>query len=233
MTIQSPPPNALHFDGVAYPSKKLSKAVLYLRLKDENLFCIEAEKALVTRRPDGMNVIVAFPKLENAKSIRSILMKSGYSVSVVATTGAQALSHAQGLGSGILVCSARFADMMYTEIYESMPEAFMMLLVASPAAFESVETEKLTFLPMPLQVHELLREMELLGRTLEKKKRALRQKPKERTKEQEDLIQRAKERLMKDKHFSEEEAHRYIQKRSMDNATSMVETAQMVLQLIE
>ena len=32
--------------------------------------------------------------------------------------------------------------------------------------------------------------------------------------------------------LSEEEAHRYIQKCSMDNATNMVETAQTILMLI-
>jgi response regulator NasT len=32
--------------------------------------------------------------------------------------------------------------------------------------------------------------------------------------------------------MTEEEAHRYIQKRSMDNGTGMVETAQMILSLM-
>ena len=34
---------------------------------------------------DKMNVVIAFPKIENAKSIRSILMKSGYQVDAVCT----------------------------------------------------------------------------------------------------------------------------------------------------
>ena len=32
--------------------------------------------------------------------------------------------------------------------------------------------------------------------------------------------------------MSEEEAHRYIQKRSMDNGTGLIETAQMILSLM-
>ena len=32
--------------------------------------------------------------------------------------------------------------------------------------------------------------------------------------------------------FSEEEAHRYMQKRSMDNGTGLAETAQMILSLL-
>ena len=33
--------------------------------------------------------------------------------------------------------------------------------------------------------------------------------------------------------FSEEEAHRYIQKRSMDNGTGLVEVSQMILSLMQ
>ena len=33
--------------------------------------------------------------------------------------------------------------------------------------------------------------------------------------------------------FSEEEAHRYIQKRSMDNGTELVEVSQMILSLMQ
>ena len=42
----------------------------------------------------------------------------------------------------------------------------------------------------------------------------------------------AKAVLMQRNHLTEEEAHRYIQKCSMDNGTNMVETAQMILMLI-
>ena len=43
----------------------------------------------------------------------------------------------------------------------------------------------------------------------------------------------AKELLMDRNHLSEEEAHRYIQKCSMDSGTNMVETAQMVLSMMQ
>ena len=41
-----------------------------------------------------------------------------------------------------------------------------------------------------------------------------------------------KKLLMERNQMSEEEAHRYIQKSSMDTGTSIVETAQMVLSLM-
>ena len=46
------------------------------------------------------------------------------------------------------------------------------------------------------------------------------------------MIHEAKLLLMNRNNMTEEEAHRYLQKTSMDNGTSLVETAQMVLQLM-
>ena len=50
------------------------------------------------------NLIVAFPNRENARYIKKILMQSGFCVSVVCTTGAQALQSAGELGGGIVIC---------------------------------------------------------------------------------------------------------------------------------
>ena len=60
----------------------------------------------------------------------------------------------------------------------------------------------------------------------------MKQLPKELTKEEQELINEAKALLMERNHLTEEEAHRYIQKSSMDNGTNMVETAQMILTLL-
>ena len=50
--------------------------------------------------------------------------------------------------------------------------------------------------------------------------------------EEQNLIMRAKELLMERNNMTESEAHRYIQKCSMDSGTNLVETAQMVISLI-
>ena len=50
--------------------------------------------------------------------------------------------------------------------------------------------------------------------------------------EQEALIRKAKELLMARNNMTEEEAHRYLQKNSMDSGTNIVETAEMVLSIM-
>lgn len=57
-------------------------------------------------------------------------------------------------------------------------------------------------------------------------------RPQKRSQREENYIRNAKFLLMERNHLSEEEAHRYIQKSSMDSGTNMVETAQMILMLM-
>ena len=80
-----------------------------------------------------VNVVVAFSKPEDAKSIKNILMRNGFQVTAVCSSGAQALARAGDLGSGILVCGYRLTDMLFDELSECLPPEFQMLLVASPA----------------------------------------------------------------------------------------------------
>ena len=49
---------------------------------------------------------------------------------------------------------------------------------------------------------------------------------------EQELIAKAKALLMERNNMTEAEAHRYIQKCSMDSGTNLVETAQMVISLI-
>ena len=78
-----------------------------------------------------VNIIVVFPKLEDAKNIRNLLARNGYSVIGVCCTGAQVLQITDNLEDGIVICGYRFNDMMYADLRESLASSFQMLLVAS------------------------------------------------------------------------------------------------------
>ena len=133
---------------------------------------------------------------------------------------------------GIIICGYRFSDMMYSEIYEYMPREFQMLLIASAAGIMEKNVDNLMSLSMPLKVHELLQTVEMMDYTITRRRKKLRQRPKVRSKEDQEMLSSATAVLMERNGFSEEEAHRYIQKRSMDNGTGLVETAQMILSLM-
>lgn len=77
------------------------------------------------------NVVVVFPKQQDARNIRNLLVRNGYGVSAVCTSGTAALQAADSLNEGIIVCGYRYPDMLYDQLYESMPRTFEMLLLAS------------------------------------------------------------------------------------------------------
>lgn len=179
-----------------------------------------------------MNIIVVFPKIENAKSVRSILQKGGYTVDAVCSTGAQALRAANDLDSGIIICTYRLPDMMYSELYGYLAPRYEMLLIGSKSQVAGRELQDIVGLSTPLKVYELLQTVEMLSGVSMRKKKKRKQMPQARSAEENRVIGEAKALLMERNHLSEEEAHRYLQKRSMDSGTGLFETAQMVLSLM-
>ena len=176
------------------------------------------------------NIVIAFSKSEVAAGIKKILTQSGYSVQAVCTTGAQALASVNNLEGGILICGCH---MMYMEIHDYLPPEFQMLLIASPSSIQEREVSNLVCLSMPMKVHELLQTIEMMEGDIQRRRRRMRQQPKHRSQEDQQIIRKAKELLMARNSFTEEEAHKYIQKRSMDNGTGLVEVAQMILSLLQ
>lgn len=178
------------------------------------------------------NIIVLFPKAEDAKNIRNLLVRHGFRVPAVCTTGAQALAQADALGDGIVVCGYKYVDMICTELKACLPPHFEMLLVASQKILNEYAGNDIMCVAMPIQVQELLNTLEMMAVQMAQRRKRQRQKPKVRSEEEKKILKEAKCLLMERNHMSEEEAHRYIQKCSMDSGTDLVETAQMVLSMM-
>lgn len=176
-----------------------------------------------------INIFVVLPKIEDAKGIRGVLMKNGFQVTAVCATGAQVLSQIQDLNDGIVICGYKMTDMIYSELHDCLPQGFDMLLLASQSVVNEQRCDDVMCLSMPLKVHDLINTVEMMSQTITRRHRKARMNPRQRGPEEEALIKEAKELLMNRNHVSESEAHRYIQKSSMDSGTNMVETAQMIL----
>ncbi len=179
-----------------------------------------------------VNIIIVLPRMEDAKGIKNLLVKNGFLVTAVCNTGAQALTYANSLDSGIVICGYRLVDMVYLELSRCLPKYFDMLLLVSPKYFsEGVESGVIS-LPMPLKTYDLLRTLEMMTEALIRKRKKRRAQPKVRDPEEQKIIEEAKRILMEHNHMTEAEAHRYIQKCSMDSGTNMLETAQMVIRIM-
>ena len=163
-------------------------------------------------------LIVAFPKLEEAKAVRNLLIHRGFDVAVPCTSGAQAINQADTLSDGIIICGYKLSDnMVYTELYEYKPKSFEMLLVASQNRWEDC------------QDNGIVSTIEMMLQAQIRRRRKLRSQPRKRSPEEQKIIDDAKHLLMERNNMSEQEAFRYIQKCSMDSGNTMVESATMVM----
>ena len=174
-------------------------------------------------------IIVVFSRIENAKSIRNVLVRNGFTVAAACTMGAQALSLLEDYNEALVICGGRLADMMCVELADLLPEGVKLLAVASPDFLGAIGREDIVCLSTPLKVNELVSTAGMICRMLEQAKRKRRQKPRKRGEEDQEAIRQAKALLMERNRMTEEEAHRYLQKCSMDSGNSMAETAKMVL----
>lgn len=180
-----------------------------------------------------INIVVVFPRLDDAKNIRNLLVRNGYSVVGVCSLGAQVLQITDRLDSGIIVCGYKVKDMIYSDLRACLPSGFEMLLIASAHILASCEISDVVGLELPIRVSDLVNTLEMMAGTMLRRKKRQKAKPKERTEEERKMISDAKKLLMERNHMTEEEAHRYIQKCSMDSGNSLVETAQMVFALMK
>lgn len=179
-----------------------------------------------------VNFIVVFPKMEDAKGIRNLLVRNGFHAAAVCTTGTQALSYANSLNDGIVVCGYRLQDMLYRELKGCLPENFEMLLIVSQKYFSEGVERGVMSLPMPIKTYDLVSTLEMMAEAQLRKRRKRRSQPRQRDPEEQKTIEAAKRILIERNHMTEAEAHRYIQKCSMDSGTNMLETAQMVIQIM-
>lgn len=178
-------------------------------------------------------VIIVLPKLDDAKKLKSLLGRNGFSVLGVCATGGQAIALADGLNDGVVICGYKLADMLYLQLCEDLPPGFELLVLASGQVISSgMVRNDLMCLTMPFKIHDLLGTLDMMIHGIERRRRKQRGRPRERNEEEDKLIKEAKELLMARNHMSEQEAHRYIQKCSMDSGTNMAETAQMALAMM-
>lgn len=177
-----------------------------------------------------IQVIVAFPKKETGLKIKNILTRNGFEVTSVCVTGAQVMRTVNDHEAGIIISGIRYRDMVCNELKRNLPDFFEMIVVANRSWWEEYGDEEVVWLPLPVKGYDLVSTVSDLLADLSRRMKKRRQ-IKKRSSQEEGLIRLAKERLMEQKQMTEEEAHHYLQKISMDGGNNLVDTAYMVLKL--
>lgn len=162
--------------------------------------------------------------------MKNVLNRHGYDDILAYNSASQVIAAANESDGGIVLCGYRLTDMHYRELYGYLPREYRMLLVASPAKLQECSIGDIMCLAMPIRPHELVNTLETMWMELTASdRRRKKRQPKRRTVQEQKILDNAKALLMERNHLSEEEAHKYIQKLSMDSGNNLIETAEMIL----
>lgn len=173
------------------------------------------------------DIIIAFPNPGDSKVLRSILIKNGYSIVGVVTSGAQAINLSDDIDYGIVICAYQLNDMQYMELRDNVNETCELLLICSPNKFNGSLDESINFLPMPFKVIELAKKVgEISDKLYYERKR--KKKQEDRGSKNFLTIQRAKALLIEHRNMTEPQAHKYLQSSSMENGDTIINMAKKI-----
>ena len=170
------------------------------------------------------NVYVAFSNKNIAVSVAKIAISNGMNVVCVTTSLSELKKKIFSYGSGIIVCGYRFKDDYIVDFVEDVPENINIILVGNRMQLEQCHNERLFKLAVPLQKIDLVCSLNMLASMDDCARMGKHRNP-----EEEKIIFMAKRVLIHRYDFTEEQAHRYIQKKSMDTGRKLVDIAKIVL----
>ncbi len=173
----------------------------------------------------GILVAIANEKLQN--SIRTILEHSSIEVRGYCRSGDEVIRNIKLMGGGIVIAQSRMPDMQTIELVEELGDlAYFLILDRQYNLYEFSDCDVFT-LPVPIRGGELSGSLRILMQMDER--RSLNRTVKVRSEGDQKLITDAKEMIMEKSDMTEEQAYRFLQKRSMETSTPMTEVAKMIL----
>lgn len=178
------------------------------------------------------NILITMPKTEDSLRIEKLLQSRGVQLDTeICQTGSEILRLVNDRDFGVVICTGRLKDMSCSELSEYLPITFGLIVLTNDVSLE-LYSDSAIKLMMPFKAGELISTIEVMTQGFfrrDRKKKKPEHKPKERSAEEQQIIDKAKLMLIDRNGMSEPEAFRYIQKTSMDTGRTMLETAQMIL----
>ena len=171
------------------------------------------------------HILVAFAGERTRQRMTEIFERTGIRVSAACASGAEVLRWCGRMSKGVILCGYKLTDMTAEELFQDLPKGFSMLLLATETQLCCCRHPEIVKLLAPVQRSALIDTVRmLLDADGEGDAPAPSRKEEDRA-----LIEKAKLLLMTRNHMTEEEAHRFLQKRSMDTGTKIAEMALKVL----
>lgn len=178
------------------------------------------------------SVILAFQNPEAAASISRVVQLGGYSVAGCCQSGAEVLRMLGWTSACAVICGYRLKDITAAELFDRLPKEMGMLVLLSQSQSGAVELPcGVQWVNLPISraaVTDALKTVIMINDRPSGVKSGEDKRP-ARTAEDKEVILAAKKRLMENDNMTEEQAHRFIQRVSMNNGTKMIDTAKGIL----
>ncbi len=172
-------------------------------------------------------IIVAFERQSSCEKLRKLAESSDEFSCVLCRSGSQVRRAAQKLRPEIVVCGFKLADESSEAVYYDLPPGCSMLMLASPAHLAMCEAGEILKLPTPVRRAELLGALRMLSRLSRGQAQSGGEFP---AGDERELAAGAKARLCARFAMTEAQAHRFLQKKSMDAGLKLAQTAKVVLE---
>ena len=171
-------------------------------------------------------VIVAFESGKSGERIREILEYSGTAAGICCRSAAQVkrLVHKQHIST--VICGFKLADDVAEHLFHDLPDYCSMLLIATQEQMETLETEDIFVLPIPISKGDLNASVRMLLQFGHRLERVMRP---QRNEGEQALVEQAKRLLLDRNGMTEEKAHRFLQRRSMETGMKMSQIARLIL----
>jgi response regulator NasT len=187
------------------------------------------------------SVIIAFSNPLLYDWIKTVLNRGGYTIEYACKTAGEVARVADFCTSPVVVCGFQFSDMTAEDLMAVLGGRLAMVTVVLPHQRGLVERGDMSVLPYPVNATDLLQAIEQAERSAAQaaitparktggKESNGKDSAADRSAEDKLLILKAKEMLMKQFQMTESQAHRFLQKSSMDRGLKIVDAARMVLE---
>ena len=170
-------------------------------------------------------VVLAFSKDETAQKIKRMLDGSSYEVCLICHSASELIRSAAELDDIFVIMGYKLGDMLADDIAYDLNGAKVIAIVKAERR-DMVENEDIFVVPLPINREQLVSSIEVFLGHIEKPLGKS-----QRTPEEQKIIEKAKLYLMEKYRMTEEQAHRFIQKRSMDNGSKFIDTARLILRI--
>ncbi len=174
--------------------------------------------------------VVAFDSENAINGVSEILEKAGITVRYRCRTAAAVVRAINTMGGGVVICGFRFPDGTADTLAEDLGNKALCLVAAKQIHLDMLESDDVFQISLPLKGFQLIGSVNML---LQMDQKLQNSSIPRRSPEENELISHAKTLIMAKHGFSEPEAHRYLQKLSMDRSVKLYEMARYIITVLE